>query len=421
MSAAATPGTAAPVVVATGGETSQTQTGTEIHQDGQPAAKPAAKKFESKVEETLWRVNNPTQDEVDDAASMDQIIDNAQANAGKSSKEANAPAEKKTSEDGSDPKTEPSQKKKYVVTVKQADGTTKQQEYELTQEQADRFAQKGIMWEKRSAEIIRREKALAAKEQEVLSRDKQGETTLNKLQEQALDALVEMHGEEKARAMMEAWLRPKIQEEMMPEEQRQILQERRAREAAEARLKQYEEKQQKQELDQKVTEVTGRLQKTIIDTLEKGGIPKTEFTAAEIASWMKRGKANGIQYTPDQLANLVREDNMMRVGSLTEPLIAQITAAKKAGNQEQVLKAGEQLVEMFGDQLMAAVGSYYLAKAKSAQPNGGNGPKTILDTPKVRQQAEPEKKGYMTEDEYKQERMRRVAAMERGEHVPDSW
>jgi hypothetical protein len=114
--------------------------------------------------------------------------------------------------------------------------------------------------------------------------------------------------------------------------------------------------------------------------------------------------------------SLVKEDNNLRVSSLTHVYVSQIEDAKKRGDIAAVESLGEQLVGVLGEPVMYAIGKYHLAKMQRGQPAV---PKQILDTPKVPTKQATKPRAYMSEDEYAAERKRRVAAMERGESVPD--
>jgi hypothetical protein len=385
-------------------------------QQGRPAAPavppqqakkaPAAPDFKSKVEETLWRVNEPTSDEVEDTKSMSDIIDKGIADAGKPSKDA-TPERERQQQEPPPPKEPTGEKKKYKV-----DGKV----YELTDEQAERFAQKGIMHELRNREAANRDRAIAAKEQEISRREQEAQQVIEALKSKSLDALVELHGEEKTREMLEQWLRPRIEREMLPpEEQEKITWQERA-ERAEQRLQQQQQQEQERQIEEQSRGLEQHYQKIIVQALEEGNFPKgadlTPF-AKEMAGWMERGLVNNIEYTPAQLVKLVKEDNATRVNTLTGTYVGQIETARKAGDMATVSKLGEQLVEVLGEPVMYAIGKYHLAKLSS---RGLPETSVPLSAPKTEAQ-KAMKPPRMTEDQVRE--MRQQIA--RGEIEPPPW
>jgi hypothetical protein len=381
---------------------------------GKPAqAKPAAPQkapakasppdFKSKVEETLWRVNEPTADEVEDTKSMSDIIDKGVADAGKTSKEA-TPAPPETQEE---PPPTDTTKKKYKV-----DGKI----YELTAEQAERFAQKGIMHELRNRDSANKQRELSAKEQEIVRREQETASIIEALRSDDLSVLVQLHGEEKARDLVEKFLRPRIEREMLPPEQQEQLSLQERAERAERALEERDQRDQERQIDEQSRGLEQHYQKIIVDALEQGDFPKgadlTPF-AREMASWMERGLSNNIEYTPQQLVGLVKEDNTTRVRALTDAYVGQIDVARKAGDMVAVGKLGEQLVSVLGEPVMFAIGKYYLAKLDNrGLPQTGTTPPS---TPKINGPAQKQPK--MTEDEYRDMRQK----IARGEIEPPPW
>lgn len=369
-------------------------------------------KFDSKAEETLWKINDPAVDgsqEGEEAAprepSISKIIDKATGNAGKSSKEANEVPEAQNEQ----PK-EPPKKQKYVFEGK---------EIEVDDEHAKRLVQKGMLFDKKGFEIAKYERGLKEKAAQVEQQEQQIAQLMGDLKEHGLAVLEELAGPEKLRQMAEQWLRPRIEREMLPPEQQQqlSLQEENARLRQMIEQRQQAELQHRQELE--TQQWIENYNQTIVKALQLGGVPRTDFTAAEMATWMQRGLDKNIEYTPEQLAGLVKQDNIMRVGSLTEHYVREIEEGRKAGDSSRVVKSGEALVELLGEPVMFAIGKYYLARTKGSQPAQ---PKQILDTPKVvRNGEEPQKKRhYLSEDEVVAERKRRVALMQQGID-PGEW
>ena len=369
-------------------------------------------KFDSKAEETLWKINDPAVDGSQEHAdapkepSISKIIDRATGQAAKGSKEANEVPEAQN-----DQTKEPPKKQKYVFEGK---------EVEVDEEHAKRLVQKGMLFDKKGFEIAKYERGLKEKAAQVEQQEQQVAQLLGDLKEHGLHVLEEIAGPEKLRQMAEQWLRPKIEREMLPPEQQQqlTLQEENARLKQQIQQRQQQEQMQAQELE--TQQWIENYNQTIVKALQIGGVPRTDFTAAEMASWMQRGLDKNIEYTPEQLAGLVKQDNIVRVGSLTEHYVKEIEAGRTAGDSSRVVKSGEALVQLLGEPVMFAIGKYYLARTKGAQPVQ---PKQILETPKaVRNNGEePQKKRhYLSEDEVVAERKRRVALMQQGID-PGEW
>lgn len=372
-------------------------------QVGKPTGKP---QFTSKIEETLWRINEPTQDEVDDTKSMNEIIDKAQQAASQSSKEApavHAPA----ATEGEGAPTEPPKKERLKVG---------NQEYELDAEQQKRFAQKGILYEKRNIEIVKKERELQAKEADMANRQKQFDSLIAAIKQNGIGVVAELLGEEQARKQAEGWLRPKIEHEMLPEHERRVID-------AENKVKFFEQELQKRQHAEKQAQITAQAKQAeqeyhrmICEGLEKGGLPKTEFIAKEFAEWFERGLDRGINYTPEQVAALVKEDNTLRVQAITGELVDRINESRKNNDHQGVVRHGKMLQELLGEPVMYAIGKYYVELNRSRQPQ----PKQILDTAKTKSVEANTRSGYMTEDAARAERMRRVALMEQGID-PGEW
>jgi hypothetical protein len=409
-------GVATAPVVATPGNPAEG--GQNQNDNGLPFKTPNAgkKQFASRAEETLFRINDPTAEETSEVADMNAAIDKGVADAAKGSKLANSNPEKVQ------PPPNPGEEEKKLTAkeklkVKFGD---KEEEYELDEEQKRRFAQKGIYYEKKNAEITKRDRSVAAREAAATAKEAEAASMIEALKQGGLDLLIEIHGKEKVREMTEGFLRPEIEREMMPEADRKQLEWQERAERAEQQLQQREQQEHQTKVSAQEKQHVDNYNKVIIEALEMGGVPKTNFTAAEMADHMLRGLQNNIEYTPQQLADFVRQDNMVRIGALTERQVDAITNARKSNDTAGIVKAGEALMQMLGEPVMHAIGVYYIHRAKSGKPQ--QGAQQVLDTPKVKpkEEALKRKSQYMSEDEAREERMRRVALMEQGID-PGEW
>lgn len=389
-------------------------------QQQQPAKK-AAPKFETKFDEVMWRVNEPAEDETQDETSMNDIIDRAQKNASKSDKEIKDASQTSKAKEPVEDQAEPVQQNQEKATPQKEKLKVDGEEFELDPDQIRRFAQKGISHEKNNRKTAEAVREVRAREQAVEQREASVNELVTMLKDPkgALEILTNIHGEDIVRDMSEGFLRPRVEREMLPEHERRALVAEERAQRAEQALKQRDEQVKQKQIEQQTDTLVQEYQKTIIEALKLKGLPKTDFTAMEMASWMERGTKKGIDYKPEQLAQFVKEDNILRVGALTEDYVTQITEAKKKGDLDAVVKAGEGLVELLGEPVMFAIAKYHLAKHMRTPAQ----PKQVLDTPKTKPPEEGSKKkkgGYMSEDEFTAERKRRVALMEKGID-PGEW
>lgn len=289
-------------------------------------------------------------------------------------------------------------------------------EIELEEEKADRYVQKGIFYEKKAHQLQQAEQRLSAFAQQLEQRAQQIEAKFEALKTGDPTVLEELLGD-KARDLAEAYLRPKIERELMDPHERAIIEAKERAEKAEAALKQREEGEKKQKFDQDVVENEKRLSGVILEALKADGIPQNEYTAAEMADIMDRMLDAGMKPEPATLAKAVKQNNVARARALVSAHTKAIEAGMKNGDEGIILAAGTELAELLGEHAAFALSRYYLAKHRKTQPSL---PKQPVDSAKTRPAPAPERKGYMSPDEYAAERKRRVAMMERGED-PGEW
>lgn len=347
-----------------------------------------------------FSVNSPDHNyEVDDAGMLKRVVERAQAEVptNPAAKASAKPAEK-------------AQAAKRTLTVDKTN-------LSLTEEERDRWAQKGIANEKRWVEIAREKKQLQEAAVRVNEMEARLTGLLKQFEDKPIEALVQRHGKEKVRTLVEPFLAQEIREEMLPAHEKAL----RAKDAEIARLNGQiagvQGQKQQEAYGQEVQSEIQKANEIIIKALNEQGIPRTDFTAAEMADHMLRGIQRKIPYTPEQLASLVREDNILRVAALTEQYSTYAEQCYKSNNLQGVLSAGEAMEDLLGPQVVKTLRYLDLARLKAGQPMV---PQQILETPRVNQDTE-KKTGskYMSEDAYAEERKRRAAAIDRGEAVSD--
>lgn len=343
--------------------------------------------------------------------------------------ETNPPPEKKPAvppqkkadptkpEDGTElaeakPKPEqPVQKKKYAVHG---------EEYELTPDQADRYAQKGIYYEKKGIEFARKEQELAQRETQLKQQGQDTEMLLKALAENPAGVLRELYGDD----VIER-LKPAMAERIRKEqeyEQNPHLRELDAERARAAQLEQQLQQRQQQEHNQKVEaaakEYKQKYHQTVITALEMGGIPKTPEGAHQVLQELRLLQERGIEATPQQLAERVKQSNIERVHALTGTIAEQIDRARAENRPEDIVKHGEQLAELLGRPVVYALAKYHLAQRLQSRPAGTGAMAKPPEQPRVQPEA-PKPKRPMDLDEYMAKAKDRAARLQRGEEVED--
>lgn len=365
-------------------------TGTEI---AQPNTAPAEGQTGNAT--PGFSVNEDSAYDVDGAGMLKRVVENAQREV----------------------PTNPAAKKAEKATPEKRTLTVDKTNLQLTEEERDRWAQKGIANEKRWVEIAREKKEIQAASQRVEAMEAKLNGMIAQLEEKPMEALVHRYGKEKVRTFVEPFLAQEIKEEMLPEHEKAM----RAKDAEIARLNGelagVSGKKEQEAYGAEVQSEVVKAQEIIIKALNEQGIPRTDFTAAEMADHMIRGINRKIPYTPEQLASIVREDNILRVAALTEQYSNYAEECYKNKNMQGVLAAGEAMEDLLGPVVVKTLRYLDLARLKSGQPLV---PQQILETPRTAQGESGEKKRpYMSEDAYAEERKRRAAAIDRGEAVSD--
>lgn len=145
---------------------------------------------------------------------------------------------------------------------------------------------------------------------------KQAEQFIRMLQQDPMKVLSnpQIMGQEKFREIAEQYLAKQLEDQMMsPDEKRRRDQEERLRayEEQEKVAKQQAEQEQMQRLED---HYRGEYEKTIMKGLQSQNLPKTPKTVRRMAELMAKSAENGIDLSPEHLAEIVKEDyiNEMR-------------------------------------------------------------------------------------------------------------
>jgi hypothetical protein len=188
---------------------------------------------------------------------------------------------------------------------------------------------------------------------------KETEAHLGRLRdpEQVMDALLDPklgYTKEQIRAKFEEWYeREFIEPEKLTEDQKKLRE-------AEARLKKYadEDKQRaeaktKAEQEQLTEKARGEIQSQIIEALDSGALPKTNFTVRRLAYWIQRNQANGFNAPTSLLVSQVRNEFTASMRDMVEA------------------SDGEKLIQLLGDGIVQKIRKYDLEQLKKLRGGGG--------------------------------------------------
>lgn len=240
--------------------------------------------------------------------------------------------------------------------------------------------------------------AMKAKQEAEDIRAKYGDNTLLA----SIDAAIEsgdLKRIERAREIMEQKLAALLRRDMMDPRDRALEEEKRRREAAENESKSYRDKEEKAAHEKEVNQFRQTFTNTIIESLESGQVPNTDWTSAIMANLMRHNMQKGYKLTPEALTEKTKSVIMGQVTGL----IGKAT--------------GEQLISWFPD-LIKKVRVADLARIKNRQVRQGSAQKP-LEIARPQGDQKPTKNGYMSPDEWRDWTKRRAAASAAGQPIPD--
>ena len=130
----------------------------------------------------------------------------------------------------------------------------------------------------------------------------------------------------------------------------------------EAQIKKYadeEKSRQQQQINQEREAMTSQarqeLQAQIIDVIETGGLPKTNFTVQRIAHWMRKNHQNGFNAPTELIVAQVRKERDEVIKSLVD------------------VSDGASLIQMLGDDIINKIRRYDLDQLKALRAGGQPG------------------------------------------------
>lgn len=171
-------------------------------------------------------------------------------------------------------------------------------------------------------------------------------------------------GNQKFKELAEQFLIKQLEDEALSPEEKQHRERDR-------RLKEYEEKEAKQkeaEQVQKNKQLEERHRKqyeaTIVEALKASSLPKNLFTVSRMASLMQKNLKHGLDLTPQQLSQLVREDYQKEIKSLI-------------GSSEP-----EAILSMLGQEVSDKIRKHDLSKFQPKNPINHKEPAKSEEPPK---------------------------------------
>ncbi len=188
---------------------------------------------------------------------------------------------------------------------------------------------------------------------------KQAESVIGRLRDpdQVIEALLDPAlglSKDQIRAKFEDWYSKEfIEPEQLTPEQKKLRE-------AEAKLQKYaqeekdrEAQKQRDQQEAMTAKARGEIQAQIIEALQTGGLPKTNFTLRRLAYWMQRNHANGFDAPTSVLVSQVRNEFNTSLRDMVEA------------------SDGEALIKLLGDGLVQKIRKYDLDQLRKLR-NGGN-------------------------------------------------
>jgi hypothetical protein len=274
-------------------------------------------------------------------------------------------------------------------------------EIEVDKDTMKRWAQQYGYATKMHAEASQMRKAAEAKFSDFEKRESKLKELESKYGDDALKYIMERHQSdpEKMKALrvsMEKALYSEIErDQASPEAKARMAAEARA-EKAEKELSSRQEKEKQAAFQQRVAAHREQIQTVIVKGLDASGLPHTEWNVKHMANLMQQAEKAGYTLSPEQLAYHLKQDRIEHIQSLGSEYSKQAVELSKAGDNQKLLALGQQITDLYGEDILKALRLYDLAKLRSGQPNL---PRPIVDAPKA-QVEEKKTKPYMTEDEW---------------------
>lgn len=287
------------------------------------------------------------------------------------------------------------------------------QEVEVDEDTYTRFAQKAFAADRELSEA----KRLKREAEERAAHVRQWQAQIEAMKKEAPSKRVKMLLEElqdnpdavkEFRGTVEQWLYDKLQEESASPEMQRAMKAERELERIKKQQAQEAEKAKKEAWEKEVAASRPAQEKLIIEALTMSGLPKTEWNVKHAADIIYNARVKGHKVTNEQVASILKEDRIDNVRALGSEFSSKIIEAHTNKDFDTVLKAGEQLAELYGEDILKALRIYDLRKHLSSKPEM---PKPVVETQKTEG---AQKKGayeYKNMDEWTEARKRIVQSM----------
>lgn len=290
------------------------------------------------------------------------------------------------------------------------------QEYEVDEENYHRLAQKSFAAEKRMWEAKEARKAIDSDRVKLAEERAKMEAFKKMTPSQRFDAML---GELEENPEMSKEFRDKLEDflyaKLKEDEEHPEIKKRKEIERENKRLKDQMESEKKAKEDavkaEQVKQYKIQYQKTIVDALDMSGLPKNEWNVKHIADLMYNAAKQNITLTPEMLSQKLKEDRIDNVRAMSGDMATKLIDAHKAKNYPEVLKIGERLTEMFGEDMLNALRRLDLTMTSSSVPSI---PEPAVPTPQLN--GTKDSKPYAVSwDKYQDERKAKA------EELQKSW
>ena len=209
-------------------------------------------------------------------------------------------------------------------------------EHHLTQDEAVRWAQKGMGADRKFNEAHK----IKTQAEQFIHLLKTDPMAILNNQNLGLDF----------KKLAQDFLAKEIETEMMTPEQKELHETREKLKAAEQEKKQREEEQHQQRTEQLVKHFSSEYEKDITTTLETAGLPKTRGTVKRMAYYMQQGLARGVPLKAADVIDIVRKDYIQE------------------HNELYGAADGDTLLKMFGDPIIKKLMEANLKKMRGGEP-----------------------------------------------------
>jgi hypothetical protein len=186
-------------------------------------------------------------------------------------------------------------------------------------------------------------------------------------------------------------LMPEIERQQMTAEQRAFAEKERAVAEREARIKQWEQEQEQRKYDEQVKQHQENYRKAFDAAVQKAGFGSNANVMRRMAAYMETFVDAEEEPSPEQLAQLVRDDITSEVKALTDSL------------------DGKGVVELLGEALVKKIRAYDLERIRSRRPGAQS--QTTPPSPVVTNGTASAPRKYLTEAQRDKELQQRLRAL----------